>query len=455
MKDCYKSFLENKSVDFINSGFIVDSLNDELFAFQKDIVKWALAKGKAAIFADCGLGKTFMQLEWANNVHKKEGGSILILAPLSVAEQTKQEGKKFGIDVNICKTLSDIKEGINITNYEKLKYFKNVELTGVVLDESSILKSFTGKTRNDLIDMFCKVPFRLACTATPAPNDYMELGNHAEFLGVMGRNEMLSMFFTHDGGNTSKWRLKGHAEEIYWQWLSSWAAVISKPQDLGYECEGYELPTLSINQVIVDGDEVTNEPMTLTQRRQARRDTLAQRCRSAADLVNNSDEQWLVWCDLNDESSTLTSMINDCVEVRGSDKPEHKQKSMLGFSNGSVKCLVTKPSIAGFGMNWQQCRNMVFVGLSDSYEAYYQAVRRCWRFGQEHPVNVYIVISSREGAVKDNIERKQADSYKMQQAMLTYTKESVKNNLLMTKKIKSEYNAETIMILPKWEEFAV
>lgn len=455
MKDCYRSFLENKSVDFTSSGFVTDNLNNGLFGFQKDIVKWALAKGRAAIFADCGLGKTFMQLEWAYKVYEREGGNILILAPLSVAEQTKQEGKKFGIDVNVCQTWSDIKEGINITNYEKLKYFKNVEFTGVVLDESSILKSFTGKTRNELINMFCKVPFRLACTATPAPNDYMELGNHAEFLGVMGRNEMLSMFFTHDGGNTSKWRLKGHAEGIYWQWLSSWAVVISNPQDLGYECEGYELPNLSINQIIVDGDDVINEPMTLTQRRQARRATLTQRCQSAADLVNNSDEQWLVWCDLNDESSALSSMINDCVEVRGSDKPEHKQKSMIGFSNGSIKCLVTKPSIAGFGMNWQQCRNMIFVGLSDSYEAYYQAVRRCWRFGQEQSVNVYIVISSLEGAVKENIERKQAYSDKMQQAMFTYTEESVKNNLLMTKKIKSEYNADTTMILPKWEEFAV
>jgi len=450
----YDDFINSKSRAFENMGIDVDrnTLNPNMFEFQKDIVRWALKKGRAAIFAECGLGKTLMQLSWADEIHKHTGGKILILAPLAVAPQTKEEGEKFGISVNICESQDDVVDGINITNYEKIDKFTGNSFQAVVLDESSILKSFTSSTRNKLIDNFSKVPFRLACTATPAPNDHMELGNHSEFLGVMTRAEMLSMYFVHDGGNTAKWRLKGHAEDVFWNWMASWAVFIDNPKNLGYDADGYDLPKLNINEIIVDGDEVITETLTLTQRRQARKDSLELRCRAAADLVNSSDEQWLVWCDLNDESAMLKSLIYNAMEIKGSDKASHKTSSMLNFSGGLIKCLVTKPSIAGFGMNWQQCHNMIFVGLSDSYEKYYQAVRRCYRFGQKNEVNVYIIISAKEGAVKANIERKQEDAKKMQDAMVKLTKEVTKKELQVTTRIMTEYVPKVKMMLPNWKE---
>ena len=448
----YEDFIESKTIEFKNYGFDIDkeNLNPMLFDFQKDIVRWALKKGRAAIFADCGLGKTPMQLEWANQIYKREGGKILILAPLAVATQTQREGEKFHIPVNICESQADVKEGINITNYEKLEKFVANEFIGVVLDESSILKSFTGKVRNTIIDNFRHTPYKLACTATPAPNDYMELGNHSEFLGVMTRSEMLSMYFVHDGGQTSKWRLKGHAEDKYWEWMASWSVFIDNPKNLGYEVEGYDLPKLNIYEIVADDMPVVYGKLTLTQRRNARRESLDVRCKRAADIVNHSNDNWIVWCDLNDESAKLASLINNSVEVKGSDKSSHKRDSMLNFANDKIKCLVTKPSIAGFGMNWQNCNNMIFVGLSDSYEAYYQAIRRCWRFGQAKEVNVYIIISSQEGTVKENIERKQQDTEKMQQAMIKLTKDITAKELKQTTRITTMYEPNMEMQLPNW-----
>lgn len=453
----YNDFINNKTSVIQASGFDVDrnDLNRNLFEYQKDIVRWSLKKGKSAIFADCGLGKTIMQLEFAQQIINKTGGKVLILAPLAVTGQTKLEGQEFGYDVNICESQDDVIDGINITNYEKLDKFVGNEFIAVVLDESSILKSFTGKIRDSIINMFYKVPYKLACTATPSPNDYMELGNHSEFLGVMTRTEMLSMYFIHDSGETSKWRLKGHAEDIFWEWMSSWAVVIDNPNNLGYELAGFDLPKLNIHQIIVDGDEVINEKQTLTQRRQARKDSLNLRCQAAADLVNNSDDQWLVWCDLNAESEELHTVINDSFEIKGSDKQQYKIDTMIDFSSDEIKCLITKPKIAGFGMNWQQCHNMIFVGLSDSYEAYYQAVRRCWRFGQDNEVNVYIIISAREGAVKENIERKELDAKKMQDEMVKLTKEITKKNLEKTQRIMTEYNPTIEIVLPEWEEMII
>lgn len=453
--ESYEEFIDNKSIVLQNSGFdvSVEELNPVLFDFQKDIVRWCLAKGRSAIFADCGMGKTLMQLEWSQIIHEKTGGNILILAPLSVAAQTKKEGDHFGYDVCICESQADVRPGINITNYEKLEKFECGSFVGVVLDESSILKSFTGKIRNQIIDYFSKTSYKLACTATPAPNDFMELGNHSEFLGVMTRAEMLSMFFVHDGGETSKWRLKRHAESVFWKWMASWSVFIDNPVSLGYSASGYELPDLNIRQIIVDGDEPINETLTLTQRRQARKESLELRCQKAAELVNSNDEQWLVWCDLNDESHRLWELCEDSWEIKGSDKSSYKVETMLDFSNDDIKCLVTKPSIAGFGMNWQQCHNMIFVGLSDSYEKYYQALRRCWRFGQKHSVNVYIIISKMEGCVKDNIERKEKDGLKMKQEMIGLTKEITKKELQSTCRLITPYNADTDMKLPEWEEF--
>lgn len=451
----YSDFLKSKRFVLESSGFDIDKseLNPMLYDFQKDIVRWALKKGKACIFADCGLGKTPMQLSWAYQVHKHTGGMILILAPLAVADQTRREAEKFGYTAKVVERQEDCISGINITNYEKLDRFIAKEFTGIVLDESSILKSYSGKVRTAIIQNFHGVPYKLACTATPAPNDYMELGNHSEFCGVMTRAEMLSMFFVHDGGQTSKWRLKGHAEDVFWQWLATFSVFVDNPRNIGYEISGYDLPPLNIHEIVVDGDIPTTKTLTLAERRQSRKESLQLRCEKAAELVNNSDEQWLVWCDLNDESHKLHELINESVEVQGSDKDTYKSESMLNFSKGNSKCLVTKPKIAGFGMNWQNCHNMIFTGLSDSYEQYYQALRRCWRFGQECPVNVYIIISSKEGCVKENIERKQTDFLKMQSEMTELTKEITKKELRSTCRISTPYEPKIEMKLPKWEEF--
>jgi superfamily II DNA or RNA helicase len=349
---------------------------------------------------------------------------VLILAPLAVSKQTAREGRKFGVDVNICRDQSDVKPGINITNYEMLHHFDPAHFAGVVLDESGILKAYTGKYRTQIIEAFCRTPYRLACTATPAPNDHAELGNHSEFLGVMSRTEMLSMFFINDAGDTGTWRLKGHAESEFWGWMCSWAVMIRKPSDLGYDDGKFQLPALNIENTTIKCDKPLSGMLfhmpakTLSDRRKARKESMDKRCAAAAELANSNDEQWLIWCDLNDESAMLSSMIDGAVEVKGADDNEHKEKSLIGFANGEIRVLVSKPKIAGFGMNFQSCHNMIFVGLSDSYEAYYQAVRRCWRFGQDYPVNAHIITSELEGNVVSNIQRKEADAVKMAEGMV-------------------------------------
>lgn len=416
----YEAFLSAKALRDPASGLVsVPKLNRKLFDFQRDIVTWALRRGRSAIWADCGLGKTFMQLEWAKHVP----GNVLILAPLAVAQQTAAEGKRLGIKVGVAKSQDDVRERITITNYERMSGFDASAFAGVVLDESSILKSHDGKTRTAIIDAFRETPFRLACTATPAPNDFMELGNHAEFLGTMTRAEMLAMFFVHDGGETQKWRLKGHAESDFWRWLASWAVVIRKPSDLGYDDGRFVLPSLSYHRVSCEVDAPLSGTLfamhaeTLQERIQARRETVDARVKACADIVNATAEPFLVWCNLNSESAALAESIPDAVEVSGSMSNEAKESAMAGFSDGRIRVLVTKPSIAGFGMNWQHCRNMAFVGLSDSYEQFYQAVRRCWRFGQEREVNAYIITADIEGAVVDNIKRKESDSEVMASSM--------------------------------------
>lgn len=453
----YLDFLNNKKFVLESSGFDVDkgSLNPMAFDYEKDIIRWALAKGRAAIFAGCGLGKTLIQLEWSRQICLHAGGNakILILAPLAVSSQTVREGEKFGIAVNICESQNDVKPGINITNYEKMDKFIANEFIGIVLDESSILKSFTGKVRTSIIDNFAQVPYKLACTATPAPNDYMELGNHSEFLGVMTRAEMLAMFFVHDGGQTSKWRLKGHAESIFWQWMASWAVFINNPKDLGYETNDYNLPEITIKEIIVDADEPINEVLTLTERRNARRESLDLRCQKAADIINNSNEQFIVWCDLNAEQNKLAELINNNVSVQGSTSNKLKIQRELDWREGKVQTLISKPLVYGYGMNWQHCHNIIFTGLSDSYEQYYQALRRCWRFGQESAVNVYIIISAKEGCVKQNIERKEAGFIKMQEEMVKLTKEITRKELRKTCRISTPYEPQVNMELPNWEEF--
>jgi hypothetical protein len=301
--------------------------------------------------------------------------------------------------------------------------------------------------------MFYKTPYKLACTATPAPNDYMELGNHSEFLGVMTRAEMLAMYFVHDGGETSKWRLKGHAKELFWKWLASWCVVLDDPKKLGYEIDGYDLPKLNIYTVVVDSSVALNETLSLNERRQARRDSLDLRCRKAAELVNASNDTWLVWCDLNDEANLANKLINDSVNVQGSDSDSYKTENMLDFADGKLKCLITKPKIAGYGMNWQKCHKMIFLGLSDSFEAFYQAVRRCWRFGQTKDVDAYVIISYCEGAILDNVQRKQDEAERLKQNLIELTKDITKRELTATTRITSEYQPHITMILPKWSEF--
>ena len=444
----YHHFIEGKKTISQCVGLTDNpALNPMLYDFQHDLVMWALRRGRAALFCDCGLGKTPMQLEWAKHVP----GNVLILAPLAVSMQTVAEGRKFGIEVNYRRDQTEVTEGITITNYEMIDHFDPSFFNGIVLDESSILKSFTGKIRNNIIDSFSQTPFRLACTATPAPNDYMELGNHAEFLGVMSRTEMLAMYFIHDGGETSKWRLKGHAEEPFWKWLCSWAMNVRKPSDIGYDDSAFTLPLMEIHSHVVKVDQAPDgflfavEALTLQERQQERRATTSIRAQQCADIVAlYPNEQWLIWCNLNDESKMLTDMIPGAVEVTGSDSIEYKEKMLLGFASGEVRVMVSKPKIAGMGLNYQSCHKMAFVGLSDSYEQFYQAVRRCWRFGQKNNVDVHVITAETEGAVVRNIQRKEADAMRMAENMLEHMKIIEIENIKPQHTTQSAYVEEVV-----------
>ncbi len=421
----YNNFLELKQETHSNRPIECLFMPDILFDFQTDLVKFACKKGKFAIWAGCGLGKTLMQLTWSENVTRQTDKPILILAPLGVTAQTKREGLIIDLDVNVCSTGDDIQPGINITNYEKLHKFDCSVFGGVVLDESSILKNYSGKIKQQIIDSFYNTEFKLCCSATPSPNDFTEIGNHAEFLNVCSRVEMLATYFIHDSGATQKWRLKGHAEKMFFKWVAGWAVMIEKPSDIGYSDERMSLPPLNMFEHKIksepeQGELFVRHAETLNERRQARKNSINERCKLAADINNASGEQFLNWCNLNDESTLLKNYINDCVEVKGSDKNELKEKNMAGFAEGSILKMTTKPKIAQFGMNWQSCHNMCFVGLSDSFESFYQALRRCYRFGQKHPVNVHIIISEKEGNVLDNIKRKEANAKIMLDKMVQH-----------------------------------
>ena len=453
----YEDFLKSKELDIGSVGLDVekDELHDTLFGFQRDIVKWALKRGKAAIFAGTGLGKTLMQLEWAKQIHERTKDNVLILAPLAVASQTAREGLKIDLTVHLVRQDEDVQSGINIANYEILHKLDLRKFNAIVLDESSILKNFTGKVRNQIIDEFKYYDYKLACTATPAPNDHMELGNHAEFLNIMTRTEMLAMFFVHDAGETQKWRLKGHAKDKFWEWVANWAVLVTKPSDLGYEDGAFDLPALNMHEVVIesdadDGHLIPVQAETLSERRKARRESLEERCQKTADMVNATDEHFLVWCDLNDESKRLKELIPDGVEIKGSDKLEHKEQAMLDFADGKIRVLITKPKIAGVGLNWQVCRNMAFVGLSDSFEQVFQSIRRCWRFGQNREVNVYMVISEKEGAVLSNIKRKEEDFNIMIDGMVRFTKNITKDNIQSTKQEQTLYDGIENVKIPSF-----
>lgn len=444
----YTEFIASKRVQDKATGLeTVPDLNPMLFDFQRDIVRWALRRGRAAIFADCGMGKTPMQLEWAKHVP----GRVLILAPLAVAHQTIREGQKFGVDVTYARSQPQSDDGhrITVTNYQMLDRFDVSKYAGIVLDESSILKSYEGKFRNQIIESFQNCQFRLACTATPAPNDFMELGNHAEFLGAMTRTEMLSMFFVHDGGKTQKWRVKGHAEADFWRWVCSWAVMIRKPSDLGYEDGGFILPPINFHSVVVPSEPLPGylfpvNANTMDERRGARKETVKERAEKCAEIIDGSRDQWLIWCNLNSESDALSSAIDGAVDVRGSMDDDKKESALTGFSLGEVSRMVSKPSIAGYGMNFQSCHKMAFVGLSDSYEQFYQAVRRCWRFGQTHPVDVYIITSEAEGAVVENIKRKEADAMRMAEQMVEHMKDINTEEIHGIQRTRDAYETDVV-----------
>ena len=423
----YTEFIKAKTYRNQSHGFEPTAFTAPLFDWQQHVVKWACRQGRAALFEDCGLGKTIKQIEWANQVVNHSGSPVLILTPLAVAAQTAREAARFGITAKVVESGEEITgPGIWITNYEKLDKFDCSIFSGVVLDESSILKNFTGKMRRTLTDSFSETPYRLCCTATPSPNDYTEFGQHADFLGVSTPAQMLCTFFINDTFNTGDWRLKKHAEGEFWAWVASWAACISKPSDIGYCDDGYNLPTLNLQTIIVEVDQTQgaiegelfrNATLSATTMHKEMRLTAENRVQKVAELVNNSDEPWIVWCNTNDESERLAKALPCAVEIRGSDTAKKKEQAASDFVDGNIRVLISKSGIFGYGMNWQHCRNVAFVGLSFSFEDFYQALRRSYRFGQKEQVNAYIIQAETEGAILKTIQRKMNQHAEMQEQM--------------------------------------
>lgn len=449
----YTDFLQSKTPRNLECGFAVDpaSINGKLMGFQVEAVQRALKAGRYCLFEDCGLGKTPQQLEWARHISEHTSKPVLVLTPLAVAAQTKREGDKFDIPVTLCRAADDVHPGVNVANYEMLHHFNADAFGGIVLDESSILKNYSGSTRKAIQEFSEQIHFRLACSATPAPNDLVEIINHAEFHEVAGGKEIIATYFIQDGNTTHAWRLKRHAVNDFWAWVATWALALRKPSDLGYPDGAFTLPELHVYQHTVDGHISDGmlfpvEAQTLQERQQARRESLNERVEMAASLANATGDPMLVWCDLNSESAALTKRINGAVEVKGADSPEHKVKAMLGFTDGSIRVLVTKPSIAGFGMNWQHCNRMCFVGLSDSYEQFYQAVRRCYRYGQERPVHVNVICADTEGAVVANIQRKERQSAHMMERIVAH----MNMNAPLIRKRGAGYERQAKIQLPGW-----
>lgn len=456
----YADFLARKLAADVPTGIAEPpALNDALFPFQRDLVRLALKRGRFALFADTGLGKGWMALEWCRVVAEHAGRPVLLLAPLAVSHQFAREAAKLGVAARVVATQADVAPGINVTNYHKLQHFDASTFGGVALDESSILKDETGAFRTMLIETFAATPFRLALTATPAPNDHTELGNHAEFLGVMSRVEMLSKFFCHDGGSTQDWRIKGHAQDQFWRWVASWAATLRRPSDLGYDDGAYALPPLEIREHIIAGDIAqawasgslfVEKAEGLTAQRAARKGTIEARVAKAVELAKR-DEKVLIWCELNAEQDALAKALgSECVSIAGATPEEKRIEMEARWREGDVRVLITKPSLFGHGLNWQHCAHEVFVGVSHSFEQFYQAVRRCYRFGQTRPVTVDVVSSELEGAVVDNLRRKQEDAATMGDAMVRAMADITRADVQGMTRTMDRYEGKTVMRVPSW-----
>lgn len=462
----YDKFIKSKVIrnTFFGKDISISDINPALFPFQKDIVRWAVKKGRCALFLDTGLGKTHCQTEWARLIAKRS----LIIAPLSVARQTVRLAKQVtDTTVHYTRDKSDIIDGINITNYEMIERFDADDFDAVILDESSILKSIDGKIKQRVISVFSNIKYRLCCTATPAPNDESEIGNHSEFLGIMRNNEMLATFFIHankvsefeyrkedgtldiikskqSGKNGQEWRIRNYARESYYHWMSTWSMSIKSPSNLGYDDTGFNLPKLEITPIFIDidyrpaGELFFTKLKGISDRAKIRKDTFKNRVQSVIDLVNGNSEQWILWCGLNEESSGLAGMIEDSIEIKGSDDIEEKAERIENFQAGKYRVLITKPKIAGFGMNFQNANNMIFVGLNDSWETFYQCIRREWRFGQKKQVNVYIVLTNIERQIYDNVMAKEKMAERMTNELIARVKKYEELEIKNMESIKIE-----------------
>lgn len=420
----YREFLSRKAPSAIASGLTdVPTMHAKMKPHQCDATAFCLRQGRAGLFLDTGLGKTFCELEFGKYAADATNGYALILTPLAVAKQIEREARRFGYDARVIRDQSEVREGINICNYDRLDKLDHDTFGSVTLDESSILKSFTGKTTRSLIAAFQAHRFRLAATATPAPNDHMELGNHSDFLGIMPQAEMLARWFVNDTMEASQqWRLKGHAQTSFWDWMASWSRMAETPADFGYDASEYVLPEMTIARHKAEGDRVIFKDglfaseASATQMFDLKRQTTTARAECIASKVDEKNA-WVIWCDTDFEADALAARLPDAVEVRGSMRIEEKEESLNAFATGEARIIITKPSIAGFGVNWQHCARMAFVGRSFSYEAWYQAVRRCWRFGQKRPVEVHLAVAEGEDQIGRVIDRKSADHARMKRAM--------------------------------------
>jgi superfamily II DNA or RNA helicase len=460
----YSDFLAGKLQHALPTGLTeIPPLDYALAPFQQDLVAWALKRGRAAIFAATGLGKTRMQLAYADVIAKHVEGAVLLLAPLAVAQQTVEEARKIGIEACVARDQFQAAEhGITVTNYDRLHKFDVSRFGGVVLDESGIIKHHDAKTFAKLSEAFRETRYKLCATATPAPNDFTELGTHAEFLGVCSREEMLAEFMCHDGGDTSVWRLKGHARQQFWKWVASWGALIRKPSDLGYDDGAYNLPPLHVHEhilklaqeeVFAQGQLFAVEASGLMARRKARRGSIEGRVAACAEIVaKEPDKAWIVWCELNDEQKALEEALGyECVSITGTLKIEDKESRLLDFLHGGKRILLSKPRIAGYGVNAQRASRMAFVGVNDSWEAWHQAVRRSWRFGQTEEVHVHVFASEAEGAVVRNLQRKEDAAREMGEALARETGAMVREQVYGLRRETNTYNAPDLK-MPAWLE---